>query len=210
MPGSSGAPWEMPFPTLTDVADGPDMVKDVTDRLTDPATGVLGEPWVQETAPTGKIGRMWFQPSTGKLLQYYDPPGVGAAGWYRPWNTPWGRLGMFAIGVSGFVGATMTSIGGSTITAVTVDGRRVRAWGTLRLVTSGTATVSYAQLTLEGTAGGEYGVGTSSQSQSAVSPVHELTSVGVNVDWALAIRADGGGTVRSEAGLIFVDDVGPA
>lgn len=52
------------------------------------------------TRPAGKVGRRIFETDTGRELVYYDPPGAAAAGWYRPWNLPWGRLGRFTTGLT--------------------------------------------------------------------------------------------------------------
>lgn len=59
--------------------------------------------------PVGYPGRRIFETDTGRELVYYDPPGATAAGWFRPWNLPWG-----------VVAATSALVGTSGLNAYTL------------------------------------------------------------------------------------------
>lgn len=70
MPGTSGSPWDLPFHLLSDLADGPDMIKDLADKLSDNTTGVLGQAWpcTVATRPGHKAGRLIHETDTGRIL----------------------------------------------------------------------------------------------------------------------------------------------
>jgi hypothetical protein len=69
-----------------------------------------------------------FETDTGKLLIYYaDPPGSASAGWYPPWNLPWGFIDSAEITASQLgIGTSSTDITGLSVTFDAIDGRLYR------------------------------------------------------------------------------------
>jgi hypothetical protein len=49
------------------------------------------------------LGMQIFETDTGNVLYWYDPPGIAAIGWYKPWNLAWGRV-VPKVSVSGNIG----------------------------------------------------------------------------------------------------------
>lgn len=141
---------------------------------------------------------------TGALEQYRS----GA--WKPPWNLPWGRIGRADVGVSGLT-AALATISNGTLTNGTTVGRRVILRGSLRLVRSGVVTQGFAVLNLDGAASAEYPAAMGDAEQSTVSlSVEKSSTTTVSPTWSIAIRADGGGQVRSEVGVFYFEDLGPA
>lgn len=71
MPSSTGSPWNIPWPTLTDPADGADLGEDIARHLGDPVTGVIGQSWSHATVaarPAHQPGRIISQEDTGLVL----------------------------------------------------------------------------------------------------------------------------------------------
>lgn len=77
------------------------------------------------TRPAGVSGRRIFETDTGATLFYYDPPGGAAAGWYPPWNLPWGEVGL-ATATADVAATALTTI--AQLTGLTLtEGRKYRA-----------------------------------------------------------------------------------